>query len=192
MKEIWKDIQDYEELYQVSNLGRIKSLKRTFKIYNRFSALSNINVKEKIKKLTKDKNGYLIVSISKNGYEKKCKVHRLVAQTFVPNPNRYNEINHIDGNKRNNNVSNLEWCTRNKNMKHASETNLMKPILGQKNPLSKAVIQYDKNMNKIAEYGSINEAGRKTGYGSQNIGNCCRGAKHCKTAYGYIWKYKEE
>lgn len=98
MEEVWKDIKGYEKLYQVSNLGRVKSLK-TNKILKSNPTFS-----------------YKFVGLYKN---KRCKlitIHRLVATTFIENPNNYNIINHIDGNVNNNNVSNLEWCTQKHNM----------------------------------------------------------------------------
>lgn len=103
MKEIWRDIKGYEGLYKVSNYGRIKSLERK-------DCLGR-SKKEKILKLSEDKDGYLLITLHKNKKVKTFKVHRLVAETFVPNPNNYPIINHKDENKINNHVSNLEWCT---------------------------------------------------------------------------------
>ena len=111
MEEIWKEIDGGYEQYQVSNLGRIKSLKRK---------------KEKILHLDKDRYGYMNVYLSKDGVMKKFKVHRLVAIAFIENTNNYPEINHIDGNKENNSVDNLEWVTRSQNLKHAHKMGLKK------------------------------------------------------------------
>lgn len=102
MKEIWKDIQGYKGLYQVSNLGRIKSL-------NRVDG-SNHRIYEKILKLKKRKN-YLGVDLHQNGELRTYSVHRLVAQAFIPNPENKPQVNHIDEDKENNQVDNLEWCT---------------------------------------------------------------------------------
>ena len=98
MIEIWKDIEGYENLYQVSNLGRVKSLN-----YNHTG-------KEKIMKAKKDK-GYLRVQLYKDGKPKFYSVHRLVATSFLPNPNNLSQVNHIDEDKSNNIVDNLEWCS---------------------------------------------------------------------------------
>lgn len=112
MKEIWKDIKDYEGLYQVSNLGRVRSLRyhntTEIKVLNQFKANKR----------------YLFVSLSKNNINTKKTVHRLVAQTFIHNPFKLNEVNHIDGNKENNCVKNLEWCTHKENMQHAVKMGL--------------------------------------------------------------------
>lgn len=106
MKEIWEDVRGYEGLYQVSNFGNVKSLN-----YNKTK-------QEKILK-PKTSSAYNIVCLCKNGNNKYCSIHRLVANAFIPNPYSYSDINHIDGNKRNNSVKNLEWVSRSENMKHA-------------------------------------------------------------------------
>ena len=99
MKEIWKDIEGYEGRYQVSNFGNVKSLN-----YKHTG-------EEKIMQSCKDKIGYLHIKLFMNGKPKMYKVHRLVAQAFIPNSNNYPQVNHKDENKINNNVNNLEWCT---------------------------------------------------------------------------------
>lgn len=108
MKEIWKDVKNYEGLYQVSNLGNVKVLDR---IVN--SAIkNNTKVKRKGRMLKQYiKQGYPQVTLTLNNKRKYCNVHRLVAEAFIPNPNNLPQINHIDENKLNNNVDNLEWCT---------------------------------------------------------------------------------
>ena len=109
--EIWKDIKDYEGLYQVSNLGRVRSLPKV----DRLGRVHN----GKIKAQVNNGSGYLIVNLKHNGKQKMKTVHRLVAETFISNDDNLPEINHIDGNKVNNRVDNLEWCTRSENVKHA-------------------------------------------------------------------------
>lgn len=185
MQEKWKDIEGYEGLYQVSNIGRIKSLERYKKNHSKMK-----KVEEKILAQTKDKNEYFTVLLSRDGKSKRFKVHRLVANAFIINTDGLLEVNHKNGIKTDNKLENLEWCSRNENMQHASKMNLMKPCIGNNNPLSKTIIQYDKDMNKIAEYGCIREIERKTRYRNQNISHCCNGK--FKTAYGYIWRFKEE
>ena len=115
MEEIWKDIKKYEGIYQISNLGRVKSLSRQKKhSYNGVALL-----KEKILKPQKA-NGYYFVRLCKDSISKQYLVHRLVASHFLNNPNNYNEINHIDEDKTNNNAINLEWCTHKYNINYGT------------------------------------------------------------------------
>jgi len=110
--EIWKDVVGYESLYQVSNLGRVKSL------YQK---------KEKILKKCFTIDFYHRVNLCNKGKNKNFRVHRLVAEAFIPNINQKETVNHIDGNKQNNNVNNLEWATRKEQTEHALRTGLFKP-----------------------------------------------------------------
>lgn len=112
-EEIWMPIHGFEEYYHISNLGRVKSL--AGKNYN--------STKERILKPFNNKIGYLMVIINRPGEKKTCKkMHRLIAEHFIENPNNYRYINHIDSNKTNNSIDNLEWCTQSHNVKHAYET----------------------------------------------------------------------
>lgn len=118
MEEKWKDIEGYEGLYQVSNLGRVK----------RILFVNNIITKptNKILSCNKiDNLGYPQVALCKNGHRKYLRIHRIVAKSFIPNPNNYPCVNHIDGNKRNNCISNLEWCNHSYNTIHALNTGLI-------------------------------------------------------------------
>ena len=182
MKEEWRDIKDYEGLYQISNLGRVKSLN-----YNRTK-------KEKILK-PRNSQGYLHVTLVKNSKCKGFTVHRLVAMHFIENPNNYPEVNHKDENKQNNKVENLEWCTDkyNKNYgtrtQRASESRKGK-CKGSKNERSRKVqcITTGKKFNTIkeaAEYYYVNY---------KHISTCCRGkrnycGKHPVTEEKLKWKY---
>lgn len=116
MKEIWKDIENYEGLYQVSNLGRVRSLDRILRNSHKSFRLS----KGRLVAITDNGNGYKIASLSKGG-RKNFYVHRLVAQAFLPNPNNLFQVNHKDCIKSNNNVDNLEWCSPIYNTRHAIE-----------------------------------------------------------------------
>ena len=128
MKEIWKDIKDYEGLYQISNYGRIKSLSRKVFRYNHIAKRKiEIVYKEKIRKTRIDKDGYYIINLHKNNIMKTYKVHRLVGENFIENKENKPYINHKDGNKLNNNILNLEWCTAKENVIHAWKTGLIKP-----------------------------------------------------------------
>ena len=130
--------------------------------------------------------GYMVVTLCKghNQGRQNKRVHRLLMEAFIPNPNNYPHINHIDGNKLNNSLSNLEWCTALENRQHAVRTGLAKPTLC----CTKAVMQFDLQGNFITEFFSLHEANRVTGICWQNIYKVCQGKR--KTAGGYKWKYK--
>lgn len=140
--EIWKDIKGYEGLYQVSNLGRVKSLGR----FHKFPNGGIYEIKPRILKNATETSGYLFVALY-NGYRKQYKIHRLVAEAFIPNPNNLPQVNHKDLNKQNNRVDNLEWCTASENIKHAFKhgvrkmpdklKNMIKNFDGENNPNSK-------------------------------------------------------
>lgn len=125
MKEIWKNIKGYENSYQVSNLGNVRSLTRKINTFNGFRTTKG----KLLKPLITNRNYYRVClkSHQKNKY---CFIHRLVAEAFIPNPNNYPVINHIDGNTLNNSVSNLEWCTQSHNVKEAYRIGLAKPTSG--------------------------------------------------------------
>lgn len=173
--EIWKPKKDYEGLYEVSNFGRVKSLN-----YRNTGRTELLN-------LFKDIGGYLKVGLNKNGKKKIFFVHRLVAETFIPNPNNLPFINHIDENKKNNSVDNLEWCTReyNNNYGTRNERSAKARINGK---CSKKVLQFTLDGILVKEWPSSKEVGRN-GYDGSNIRKCCRGERN--SAHGYIWKYKE-
>ena len=139
--EIWKPISGYEGLYEVSNLGRVKSL-------SRFQSTT-----ERILKGEYDNRGYYRVRLSKENITKKFQIHRLVASVFIKNPSFVRlQINHIDGNPSNNNVSNLEWCTHSENMKHAFKTGLQS-LKGEKNTQSKLTEPDIIYIRKLLRYG---------------------------------------
>ena len=177
MVEVWKDIPDYEGLYQISNLGRVKRLS-----HKRFDR--NQILKERIVKTTYPKNGwYPYLSLCKNGIYKNYSIHRLLAEVFIPNPNNYPVINHIDGNKQNNSLDNLEWCTYSHNNKEACRLKLNKGT-------AKTTLQFDKNGNFIKEWFSTRVAEKELNITNGKISQCCIGNR--KSAGGFVWKYKEE
>ena len=160
--------------------------------------INNICNKEKIFniKKTKNNNGYLKVILYKEGKYKNKTVHRLVAETFIKNNAKLPEINHIDGNKENNAVSNLEWCNKSYNIKHAYITGLWNPPskgkYGSNNPKAKAIVMIDKKTDKtIKQFNSIIDGTKYIGKNNSGaIVSCCKGK--LKTAYGYKWKYINE
>lgn len=184
--EMWKDIPGYESLYKINNIGIVKSLERFVN-----NGHKDILKKEKIRKNHKNKDGYLFIRLSKNGITKGYSVHRLVAQAFIPNPNNYPEINHIDGNKLNNAISNLEWCNRTKNVRHSFELGLNKGGMygkyGKNHHSSKKVAQYDLNNNFISSFESATDSSQRTKVDLSSISKCCLDKQ--KTAGGYKWKY---
>lgn len=193
MKEIWKDIKGYERLYQVSNLGRIKSLERKVISYNRGRTYER-TYPEKILKQAKDKDGYVQVNLSKNGKGRTRKVHRLVAQAFISNFEEKPEVNHINGIRDDDRVDNLEWCTSSENNIHAYKVLKRGYKLPNKeqrkkylDKVSKEIIQYEIKIVEKARYKSIREAERQTGILHTLISKCCN--KKQETAGGYIWKF---
>lgn len=180
MEEIWKDIKGYEGLYQVSNLGRVKSLKRI--VFSKLGKQQTIY--ERILKNKVHKNGYLEVNLNSNGIPKTTKVHRLVAEAFIPNNNNYKEINHKDENKSNNIVENLEWCS---SLYNANYGNRNKKMSISK---SKSIIQYDLNNNFICEHISLTKAGNSVGGNPQGVFLCANNV--IRKYKGYIWRYKED
>lgn len=119
MQEVWKDIKGYEGLYQISNKGRLKSLKRVVKYSSTSKSVNNKHtVKEKIKNLSEKGNGYLQAVLYKNNKGANKYIHRLVAEAFIPNPHNCASVNHINLNKKDNRVENLEWCSYSYNNEH--------------------------------------------------------------------------
>lgn len=129
--ERWKDVKGYEGYYKVSDAGRIKSLERTYKTKKSFRVIP-----ERFRTLT-DVHGYLYCELWKDGEHQRFAVHRLVATAFIPNPDGLPQVNHLDGNKHNNNVFNLEWCNQSRNNKHAFDMGLKSPYNrnGASNPM---------------------------------------------------------
>lgn len=183
-EEIWKDIPGYEGMYQVSNLGRVKSLTRRVKTHNsswtvngRILKLQNVPSVSKYKT-----NTYQRVTLSGRSIE----IHRLIAITFIPNPENKPCVNHIDGNGANNNVLNLEWCTYKENVLHSFHVLGNKFKTGEDHHSSKPVIQYKNNI-EIARFASATDAGKSIGSGTSSVADVCRGVRgSCK---GFVFKY---
>lgn len=187
MTEEWRDIKGYEGLYQVSSLGNVRKL--------RF--INNYVNKEKIFQInqTYGWGGYKKVILYKGGRYKNRYVHRLVAESFIPNPDNKPQVNHKDGVKTNNSVSNLEWCTQSENMLHAYRTGLSHAAAagryGANSTKAIRVDMVDKETGEtIREFGSLIDAAIFIGAKkSCHIVSCCKG--RLKSAYGYKWRYAE-
>lgn len=171
MNELWKAVSFLDDKYEVSNRGRIRNTKT-----------------KRLLKLSPSKRGYLVFSCCVEGKRKLVNVHKCVAIEFIPNPNNLPQINHIDGNKTNPDVTNLEWVTAQQNLLHARKTGL------HTSDGDKPVLQI-KEGKIIAEFKSASEAERITGIKRCNICNVCRNycwnGHHYKTAGGFEWKWKE-
>lgn len=180
LDEVWKDIEGYEGAYQVSNLGNVRSTTREVIYPGGYSRV----FRGKVLKPRVDKYGYLVVGLSKHQHHKWLKIHRLVAKAFLNNPNEYDQVNHLDGDKTNNNVSNLEWCNNSMNMKHAVETGL-KPVNGRK-----SVLQI-KDGVVIDVFPSVTAAANYICMSRTHISGCCNGHLDHKTAGGYEWRFAD-
>ena len=182
-EEIWKDITWYEWLYQVSNFGKILSTKRK-------------NTKWWILRPWSNPQGYEIASIYLNWVQKYYTVHRLVALAFIPQEEWKDQVNHKDGNKKNNRVDNLEWCTMSENLKHSFR------VLGRKvcktwtwkfwslHHNAKAIEQYSLEWEFIRSFWAIAEAARETWIDRTSIWSCCK--YWYDKAWWFIWKYKKQ
>lgn len=186
--EVWRAVKGYEGLYQVSNLGRVKSLERV-------DRLGRVK-EERIMKLQKTRYGYLRVLLCKNGKAKRYSVHRLVAQAFLNNPDNLPVVNHKDEVKTNNfvfiqedgsvdfNKSNLEWCDDEYSINYGTRTERMAKTK------SKTVYQYTLDGTFVREWPSVQEVQRQTGWRASHLSECCRGK--IRHAYGYVWSYTKK
>ena len=167
MEEHWRDIPGYNGEYKISNFGRVLSLKGS---------------RERIRPSFKNSRGYSVISLSKNGVHKTFKIHRLVAESFIQNPEKLSEINHIDGNKQNNRAENLEWVTRKENIRHSIEVLGNKP----KGPLQPRKVRC---VETGVIYDSLKDAASSVNGASSNLCNMLNGNNRSKRFGGFHWEY---
>ena len=162
MKEIWKKIDKYEDLYEISDFGNIRNVKRG-------------NVVKSIINAT----GYSHVFLYKNGIPKQFLIHRLVAKAFIPNPKMLKEINHLDGVRNNNRIDNLEWCSRKHNVNYNRKFNNMKP---------KKIMRKNLTNLTVDEFASVRKASKVLGI---NVNTLIRYLKQHKIVNNFMFVYKE-
>lgn len=183
MEEVWKPIKGYEGLYEVSNLGRVKSLPKVVDLRR-----AKQNRVEKFLRPIPDGKGYLMVWLFKDQVKKMWKVHRLVADAFIPNPHNKPQVDHINADKTNNRLCNLRWCTEKENSNN--------PITAKRNgdshrwtksSCSVPIVQLSINGDLIKMWDCMSDVKRQLGFGHSHISQCCSGKR--SSAYGFIWKY---
>lgn len=190
-EEQWKPIKGFEGLYDVSNIGRVRSVTH---VIERIEGIKK-TIKGRILKQSEYRGGYLNVLLSANGHNYHAKVHRLVAIAFVPNPEKKPYVDHINGIRTDNRTENLRWCTHSENnsfdlaRKHFSEGSFWRGKKGAKSPFSKRVAQYTKEGIFLRVFDGLSEAQRETGIREGNISLVCKGYRH--SAGGFLWKIVE-
>lgn len=194
MEEIWLPVVGYENYYEISSLGNVRSLERV--VEYELKTKRGIVIKRHLHKPKKLKThignvGYYTTDFQVNKIKQTVSVHRLIAEAFIPNPDKKATVNHKDGIKTNISISNLEWATFSENNKHAVDTGLRKSPwtgkFGAKHSRSKPVIQLDKAGNVLNRFDNAREADAKTGASYKHITSCCTG-KRLSTG-GYCWKF---
>lgn len=172
MEELWKDIEGFEGLYQISTNGRVRGF---------------VRVKGKILSPHKNEDGYLQIRLHKDGKKYSKYVHRLVAMAFIPNPKNLPEVNHKDENKRNNSVNNLEWCTHEYNItygtcqKRSSDSYAARTI---------PILMFDLEGHLLARFDNFRQIEQELGFDHSTISSCCNG--RYKTSHGYIWLHETD
>lgn len=186
--EVWKDIVGYESYYQISNMGRVKSLDRVIIMKNghpkhlREQILRQYNY-IRHKKGIKETTNYMFVRLCVGNVTKNFFVHKLVATAFCKKADNHTEVNHIDENPSNNNASNLEWCTHSQNINHGTRNRKV----AKNTPNRREIDQYTKEGVFIKRYFSMSDASRVTGIDVSHISMCCRGVVRCAREYLFCY-----
>ena len=189
MEEIWKSVIGYEGFYEVSNQGRVRSVDRVvMQVIN--GVQTKCLYKGRILKFTNDNSGYPMVTLSALGKIKTFRIHRLVADVFIENPESKKTVNHINAIKTDNRIENLEWATQLENNQHAINTGLGKRTGRKGMPYKRPIYQFDLNGNFIQNWESASFAAKSLGFEKTSILKCVLGKR--KTSYGFIWKIKRE
>ena len=184
--ELWKPIEGFDDRYMVSNLGRVKTKEFTYTLYGKLQVRPAHILRTIIRK-----DGYCKVSLGGYGKQKTLNLHRLVAISFVPNPNNYPIINHKDENPTNNCSDNLEWCTYKYNNNYGSFKEKHSIAFKNYPKFSKPIVQMTLEGEDIQEFPSIAEAARQLGGNYVNIADYLREPNKRNHAYGYKWRFKE-
>ncbi len=180
--EVWKPIEGYEDRYEISNLGRVKSLERRIRIANGRYRIKKQNILKGNRALP-----YTMVRLS----EKPFYVHRLVAIAFCDNPHRYNEVNHKNENTRDNRAVNLEWCDHKYNCNYGTR-NIRQAAKLINGKCAKSVVQLTLSGEYVATFPSVAEVQRQLGFSRAPITCCCGHYKNYVSSHGYIWLYESE
>jgi len=186
-EEIWKDVPDYEGLYQISNLGRVKSSDRLINA----KCNSKSFKKGRILRCWSSRDGYIYCDLVKENKQKHFRVHSLVGLAFIENKNPliFNQINHIDGKKHNNFAENLEWCNAKHNTNESIRIGLRVGVRGKKNGIKRKIIQLSRNEEVISYWDSIIDASVNTRTNRSSILKCLKNIRN--TAGGFVWKYNK-
>lgn len=181
MSEQWRAVVGYEGLYEVSSTGRVRRLAGISEGKHKYP------VKARELKQSR-RNGYPFLALCKAGKPKREYVHRLVAEAFIPNPDNLPCVNHKDETRTNNNVENLEWCTKKYNVNYGTRAQRFSEIMRNK---SCGVQMFSRDGELITVFRSVMDAHEATGISISNIAECASGTGRHKSAGGYIWKYMD-